>query len=136
MAQVVLASPRNGCGSFQNEAALANAIVIVERGGCRFSDKAINVQTADGAAIVVVNDDGPAIRMPFAEDETVSVHVPSLMVSQVRLVGVCGRRVFRHGSRGRDAGGNSRVDRASLSCVSWCHLDGMGCVGLLVWSPA
>ena len=81
--QVVLGAPANGCGSFRNEQALANAIVIVERGGCRFTDKAMNVQTADAAAVIVVNDDGPAIRMPFSEDDKVTIHIPSLMVSQV-----------------------------------------------------
>jgi hypothetical protein len=83
--QVVLADPASGCQSFANERALSNSIVVVERGLCRFTDKAINVQTADGAALVVVNDESTAIRMPLSDDERSTVHVPSVMVSQVSL---------------------------------------------------
>ncbi len=42
--RVVLAAPADACGALVNEAALGNAIVLARRGGCQFSDKAINVQ--------------------------------------------------------------------------------------------
>ena len=83
MKQLVLGTPSNGCGSFKNEALLNNAIVFLERGGCRFTDKAMNAQTADAAVVVVINDDGPAIRMPVSDADKAGIHIPSLMVSQV-----------------------------------------------------
>lgn len=45
------------------------------------------VQVADGAGIVVLNDDGPAFRMPVAEGE--SVNIPSVMTSKVPLLSGC-----------------------------------------------
>jgi hypothetical protein len=118
----VLASPRNACGSFENEAALANAIVLVERGGCRFTDKAMNVQTADGAVMILINDDGPAIRMPAAEDDTDVVHVPSLMVSQVCLcVPVCMRLCSKARESRTCEALRLRSPPVSFRCIALCR---------------
>jgi hypothetical protein len=41
------------------------------------------LQVADAAAIVVLNDDGPAFRMPKSDDDHTSVNIPAVMVSKV-----------------------------------------------------
>jgi hypothetical protein len=43
----------------------------------------VTSQVADAAAIVVLNEDGPAFRMPKSEDDHTSVNIPAVMVSKV-----------------------------------------------------
>lgn len=79
--KVVAGEPAHGCGAFTNAHHISNAAVVLTRGECQFADKAHNVETADGAVMIVINDAGPAIRMPISEGD--SVNVPSVMLSKV-----------------------------------------------------
>ncbi len=44
LAKLVKAEPFDGCTGFTNAAAIPNSIVVVQRGGCTFVDKAMNIQ--------------------------------------------------------------------------------------------
>lgn len=80
---IATAEPRHACGQLLNERQLAGAIVIVERGMCAFSDKAINVQLAGAAGLLVLNDKGAAFRMPANKDESFDITIPAVMVDEV-----------------------------------------------------
>ena len=47
------ADPIHGCEPLTNN--VAGAIIIVERGGCKFHSKALNAQNSGAAALVIVN---------------------------------------------------------------------------------
>ena len=81
-APVVVADPSSACMSFVNDGDVAGAVAVALRGVCAFSDKAINLQTADAAGMVVVNTQGAATSMPLADYERSRVLIPSMMVSQ------------------------------------------------------
>lgn len=83
LARVAVARPFDGCSGFDNAAELENAIVLVGRGGCAFASKAMNVQSADGFGVVVVNDEpGGAFRMPGTTGSAaVDVFLPTVMLS-------------------------------------------------------
>lgn len=60
----------------------AGTVILVDRGSCDFTLKAINVQRAGGAAMLVANNvPGPAIPMGAAKLSG-RIKIPSLMVSQ------------------------------------------------------
>lgn len=48
-------------------------------------DYCFKKQVADGAALVVLNDDGEAIRMPMSDQESTTINIPSVMTSKVIL---------------------------------------------------
>ena len=82
---IVVANPFDACGALQNEERMRNAIVIARRGGCFFSSKAVHVQYAGGAAIIVVDSPREELslpmRMPAAEDDAHLVKIPAVMVT-------------------------------------------------------
>lgn len=86
LAKLVKAEPFDGCTGFTNAAAIPNSIVVVQRGGCTFVDKAMNIQNAEGVGMVVVNDYGRAVRMPRVSGTSSSskdpVHIPAVMVDE------------------------------------------------------
>jgi hypothetical protein len=51
LARFARAEPFDACGAFTRPDDLVNAIVVVGRGGCAFTDKAMNVQAADGVGM-------------------------------------------------------------------------------------
>src|SRR5688572_11347790 len=53
-------SPGPGCSASDVPASAAGKVVLVQRGGCPFKDKAINAQSKGAAAVVIYNNvDGP-----------------------------------------------------------------------------
>eukprot|EP00924_Labyrinthula_sp_SR-Ha-C_P008349 snap_masked-scaffold_11-processed-gene-10.38-mRNA-1 protein AED:0.11 eAED:0.11 QI:113/1/1/1/1/1/4/69/740 len=55
---IVLASPADACEGIQND--VAGSIVLIERGGCRFTEKALAAGDANALGIIIYNDeDGP-----------------------------------------------------------------------------
>ncbi|WP_183100746.1 M36 family metallopeptidase [Nocardioides pelophilus] len=81
---LALADDGVGTGSDACEglpAVAAGTVVLVDRGSCNFSVKAINVQRAGGAAMLVVNNvPGPAVGMSGPRGGRIKIS--SLMVSQ------------------------------------------------------
>jgi hypothetical protein len=70
----------DGCEALPEVA--AGTVILVDRGNCDFTAKAINVQRAGGAAMLVANNvPGPAVPMG-AVRVTGRIKIPSLMVSQ------------------------------------------------------
>ncbi|RHW24781.1 peptidase M36 [Nocardioides immobilis] len=69
----------DGCEALP--AVAAGTVVLVDRGTCNFSVKAVNVQRAGGSAMLVVNNvPGPAV--PMGGGKGGRIKIPSLMVSQ------------------------------------------------------
>lgn len=94
--RVVEAEPLNGCSELRNDPdELAGAIVVVARGVCAFSDKAANVQMYGGAGVLVLNNQGPAFRMPATEYERGEVTISAVMVGEDVADSV--RHVLEHG---------------------------------------
>ncbi len=80
---LVLASPPQGCGVYRSSVLAAGAIVVVERGGCAFTDKAAIAQAAGAFGLVVLNDVGNSfLRMPADEDEAakLDLSIPVVMI--------------------------------------------------------
>jgi len=70
----------DGCEALPKVA--AGTVILVDRGTCNFTVKAVNVQRAGGAAMVVANNvPGPAVPMG-AVHVSGRIKIPSLMVSQ------------------------------------------------------
>jgi extracellular elastinolytic metalloproteinase len=70
----------DGCEALPKVA--AGTVILVDRGSCNFTVKAINVQRAGGAAMLVANNvPGPAVPMG-ADHVSGRIKIPSLMVSQ------------------------------------------------------
>lgn len=53
---IIAAQPHDGCGGFTNAADFNGEVALVIRGGCAFSTKYANAQTAGASGIVVYND--------------------------------------------------------------------------------
>jgi extracellular elastinolytic metalloproteinase len=69
----------DGCEALPTVA--TGTVILVDRGTCNFTVKAINVQRANGAAMLVVNNiPGPAVGMGGGQGGRIKI--PSLMVSQ------------------------------------------------------
>ena len=64
--------PRFGCGAYTSTSndAIRGSIVVVERGGCTFSDKAAIAQAAGAVGLIVLNQKGNSfVRMPIDVSE-------------------------------------------------------------------
>ncbi|KAF0687000.1 Aste57867_21220 [Aphanomyces stellatus] len=77
---LVLGDPLDGCHRFQND--VADSIVLVQRGNCRFVTKARLAQEANASAIVVM-DDLPRHRweVRMQGDESGVISIPSIFIS-------------------------------------------------------
>lgn len=53
---LVEAEPFDACLPLVNDGLVAGAVVLVERGGCNFVEKAFNVEQAGAVALVVINN--------------------------------------------------------------------------------
>ena len=97
--------PPTGCSPPRNAAAVAGAVVLVDRGGCSFLDKAAAMADAGAAGVVVANVAGDGALLTMAADASGRrPSVPSLLVSRAdgaRLLWWLQRRpVFVTGVRG------------------------------------
>ena len=67
---IVPAFPLEACSPMLDPRRLRGAIVVVQRGSCSFYSKAMFLQDAGAAAMVVVNDDDGAVpRMPISDSD-------------------------------------------------------------------
>eukprot|EP00191_Tetraselmis_sp_GSL018_P024176 CAMPEP_0177623490 /NCGR_PEP_ID=MMETSP0419_2-20121207/28931_1 /TAXON_ID=582737 /ORGANISM="Tetraselmis sp., Strain GSL018" /LENGTH=1602 /DNA_ID=CAMNT_0019124047 /DNA_START=163 /DNA_END=4968 /DNA_ORIENTATION=- len=75
-----MADPLDACSTLTNLEDLQGAAVLVERGGCRFVDKVLNVQRAGGTVALVANNaPSGSFKMTFLGDpnSVASVVIPS-----------------------------------------------------------
>ena len=120
-ADLVTASPRQGCEALSNAAKALTQIVVMYRGGCSFRKKLENAEAAGAAALIVVNNDRRSPDRAFAmsldadeevdrpddgpdPDQDAKIRTPSLMVSyaagqQLREHGPRRMRIFAGGDR-------------------------------------
>jgi len=119
-ADLVTASPRQGCDPLTNSKAAFTQIIVMHRGGCSFRQKVATAEAAGAAALIVVNNDRRSPDRAFAmsldaEDEEPppegaeaeegkKIRVPSLMVSyaagqQLREHSPRRMRIFAGGDR-------------------------------------
>ena len=85
---VRLADPRQACSSL-NETVLRDSWVLVDRGGCNFADKALQVQAAGGAGLLLVNDSpeiADLVRMPAGDVDLYTLRMPAAMITKVIMV--------------------------------------------------
>jgi hypothetical protein len=89
--RVVRATPEDACAPLvpRTRGAFRGAIVVAERGGCFFAQKAAAVQAAEGSALLVVNTgDAPPLEMEGAMDAAregasgAAIAIPAAMVSR------------------------------------------------------
>jgi Zn-dependent metalloprotease len=73
-------STTDGCSPLTNPAEVAGKVALVDRGGCAFVLKAVNVQAA-GAIAMVVGQNHPFAPSSMSGTDP-SVTIPSLMISQ------------------------------------------------------
>jgi C-terminal processing protease CtpA/Prc len=96
--RLVVASPISACQALNDEDHLRDAYVVVRRGGCFFTAKAINAQFAGAAGIIVIDHEpiantyasprqtlSPAsllpMRMPASSTDGHLINIPAVMVS-------------------------------------------------------
>lgn len=81
--QVALVDPIDGCTApFNNPAAIAGKIAMIDRGNCEFGTKCLNAQNAGAVAVIVCNNvSGNPIAMPPGSNGP-SVTIPCVMFSQ------------------------------------------------------
>jgi hypothetical protein len=79
-ANVVQASPNDGCSALTNASAVTGRIALIDRGTCLFINKVKNAQNAGAIGVVMVNNVAtPAVIQMGGGDATIAI--PTLMVS-------------------------------------------------------
>lgn len=107
--RVVAVIPDNGCGGFDNAAALAGKIALINRGTCFFTEKIKSAQNAGAIGVIMVNNvDAPSIVMA-ATDGTVGT-IPGVMISQA-----AGASIRAHLSEGVTATLSSKIHARDLT---------------------
>ena len=82
-AEIVLAVPYSAAPQLQNTAAVAGKVVVVQRGGSTFQEKATQAQVAGAVGVIIVNnvaDD--AVVMNITATVGIAIKIPVVMVSQ------------------------------------------------------
>src|SRR6185295_17684504 len=80
-ANVVQASPIDGCTAITNGAAISGKIALIDRGSCNFTVKVKNAQDVGAVGVIIVNNVPGAVIGMGGSDST--INIPSLMVSDV-----------------------------------------------------
>lgn len=70
----------DGCSPFLNDGAVSGRIAVVVRGGCDFTEKALNAQRAGALGLVVI-DDVPGSPPADMGGEDAAVTIPSVRIS-------------------------------------------------------
>jgi hypothetical protein len=73
--------PANGCAPFTNAAAVAGKVVLIKRGLCPFTVKALNAQAAGAIAMMVYNNVG-TLEITSMGGVAPSVTIPCFSISQ------------------------------------------------------
>jgi hypothetical protein len=84
--EIVLAAPYSAAPQLQNAAAVAGKVVVMQRGGSTFQEKAVQAQAAGAVGAIIVNNspDDPLnpVRMNISVVPGMVVTIPVVMVSQ------------------------------------------------------
>ncbi|KAL4325502.1 hypothetical protein GQ457_11G024500 [Hibiscus cannabinus] len=79
--RLVLSDPRDCCSPPTNK--LANDVIMVDRGHCKFTTKANNAQAAHASAVLIINNQTELYKMVCEPDETdLDIHIPTVMLPQ------------------------------------------------------
>mmetsp|Transcript_11546 Transcript_11546/g.10470 ORF Transcript_11546/g.10470 Transcript_11546/m.10470 type:complete len:450 (+) Transcript_11546:13-1362(+) len=80
---LAIAKPIDACTNLTNIPSLTNKVVLVKRGNCSFYDKAMNIQQAKGAAIILANDKEYITRMGVDPRlKGLEIDIPVVMVTK------------------------------------------------------
>src|SRR6266516_361050 len=79
-ANVVLATPNEGCSALTNPAAIVGKIALIDRGTCTFVSKVKNAQNAGAVGVIIADNDG-TITIPQGMDGTDS----TITITSVRI---------------------------------------------------
>ena len=77
---LIIANPGTGCEAYKNAKLAMDAIVVVTRGVCSFTDKALLAEERSALGVVVINTMGPAIRMPLPPGSPPDVALPVVSI--------------------------------------------------------
>lgn len=81
--RAVTGADAQACAAFDNAAAVAGRISLVDRGGCNYAVKARFAQAAGATAVVVVDKpDDPVPVLPPADDAGTPIAIPLVQISQ------------------------------------------------------
>jgi subtilisin family serine protease len=80
-ADVVRASPLNGCTALTNAAALAGKVALIQRGACTFVTKLQAAQAAGARAAIVFNNAAPPNDAPIVMGLDATITIPGVMIS-------------------------------------------------------
>mmetsp|Transcript_38114 Transcript_38114/g.51577 ORF Transcript_38114/g.51577 Transcript_38114/m.51577 type:complete len:176 (-) Transcript_38114:321-848(-) len=84
------AKPSLGCKLEEHQVRIKGMIVVLDRGGCGFSDKVLVSQQAGAIAVLIINHDEAVIPMNAPEDAAQQAKIPLIMVNdafnEVKLV--------------------------------------------------
>ncbi|CAN1300658.1 Signal peptide peptidase-like 2 [Linum perenne] len=76
---LTLSDPRNCCITPKKK--LAGDVILVNRGNCTFTAKAINAEAAGASAVLIVNDENELYEMVCDADETdLDISIPVVMI--------------------------------------------------------
>lgn len=79
--RLILSDPRDCCSPPKNK--LANDVIMVDRGHCKFTTKANNAQAAHASAVLIINNQKELYKMVCEPDETdLDIHIPAVMLPQ------------------------------------------------------
>ncbi|XVE57897.1 hypothetical protein DITRI_Ditri04bG0127200 [Diplodiscus trichospermus] len=79
--RLILSDPRDCCSHPKNK--LANDVIMVDRGHCKFTTKANNAQAAHASAVLIINNQKELYKMVCEPDETdLDIHIPAVMLPQ------------------------------------------------------
>lgn len=124
-AEVVASDPLNGCAAFNNAAAVAGKIVLVNRGTCTFKTKTLNAQNAGAVGVILANNQ-PGVAPALADDPTIAtpITIGTLSVSvadgQTIRTNIGSTTVTAHLLREPAADVDSAVD-AQIVAHEWFH---------------
>ena len=78
---LVLANPLDACSPLQFING-AGAVIVAQRGGCKYYVKAKHVEDAGGVMMLLVNNEGGAALQMTTDDEQPVIRIPSAMVAR------------------------------------------------------
>ena len=75
-----MAEPLNGCSALSNAAATAGKLVLIQRGGCDYSEKVYQGQLAGAVAAIVYNSGPGGIAAMRGGAHAADVTIPSIII--------------------------------------------------------
>ena len=79
-APVIAVNPQHGCSEYQDVRAMSDSFVLVERGVCSFTDKAMMAEARSAMGVIILNTQGEASRLPKAPGQADDVALPVVSI--------------------------------------------------------